>query len=378
MHDVYSFIEFQALTNTSNLELGLDDSPISDDDVAEVAKQLWDEFMLSDNDEEDDDDDNSIIAFKEHMSLLSQSNHGFRCVFIHDPSGKCTGCIWQTATMRDNFETFGGFLAVDAMKRGTNDLIWPYMEITICNELNMICLGCEGVVTAERLEAYKAMVCFVLDSNFSSRSHKEIHVVAADGAVNQNIVRDVFKFPNAHFIADQWHIFDSVLPKRFGETHFDSVKSLLRNMCNAKSEDEHTTAFESAITMLQNNVHSSKPLDEMCKFRNDKECHAHCITSSKRGTKGRHGSSLDESNHSSALVFLNDGERLANHYSQKPVMLVKDLFRRQAQRMNKFNQELCNQQLKLDVEHSRFDDSTPQLLRDEIDCLCFFLMKNLK
>ena len=116
-------------------------------------------------------------------------------------------------------------------------------------------------------------------------------------------------------------------------------------MCNAKSEDKQTTAFESAMTMLQKNAYSSKPLDELCQFRNDKECYAHHIMSSKRGTKGRHGSSLDESNHSSALVFLNDGERLANHYSQKPVMLVKDLFRRQAQRMNKFNQELHNKSL---------------------------------
>ena len=152
--------------------------------------------------------------------------------------------------MRDNFERFGRFVDIDAMKRGTTDLICPYMAITMCNELNLICLGCEGIVMVERSEASKAMVFFVLDSNLSSRSHKEMHVVAADGAVNQNVVRDVFKLPNAHFIADQWHLFDSVLPKKNREMHFDSVKSLLRNMYNAKSEDEHTTAFESAMTML--------------------------------------------------------------------------------------------------------------------------------
>ena len=114
-------------------------------------------------------------------------------------------------------------------------LFWPHVAITMCNELNMACVGCEGIVIAERGEACKALLNFVLDTNFSSRSHQQIYVLAADGAVNQKIVRDTFLLPNAHFMADQWHLFDSVLPKRFGDVHFNSIKFFLRNMCNAKS-----------------------------------------------------------------------------------------------------------------------------------------------
>ena len=52
--------------------------------------------------------------------------------------------------MRDNFERFGGFVAVDAMKRGINNLDWPYMALTMYNELPMICVGCEGIIISER------------------------------------------------------------------------------------------------------------------------------------------------------------------------------------------------------------------------------------
>ena len=48
-------------------------------------------------------------------------------------------------------------------------------------------------------------------------------MLAADGAVNQKIVREKFHLPNAHFMVDQWHLFDSVLPKRFGDVHFNSI-----------------------------------------------------------------------------------------------------------------------------------------------------------
>ena len=40
-----------------------------------------------------------------------------------DNNGRYTGCIWQTSTMKDNFDRFGGFLSIDAMKRGINKLL---------------------------------------------------------------------------------------------------------------------------------------------------------------------------------------------------------------------------------------------------------------
>ena len=73
--------------------------------------------------------------------------------------------------MRDNFERFGRFAAFDSMKGELNCLLWPHVAITLCNELEMICIGCEVIVISERKEACKALVNFVCDENHSSHSH---------------------------------------------------------------------------------------------------------------------------------------------------------------------------------------------------------------
>lgn len=90
LSNIDSFNEFQSLCNASNLELGLDNTPMSDDDIAIIAKEKQTEIIDNDNNDEHED---SIVIFKEQGALLVDSSRGFRCVFLHDSSGKCTGCI---------------------------------------------------------------------------------------------------------------------------------------------------------------------------------------------------------------------------------------------------------------------------------------------
>ena len=85
--------------------------------------------------------------------------------------------------MRDNFERFGGFFSTDAMLRPINEMEWPYMSISMYNELNSVCVACEGIFCGERVEAYKAMVDFILDNN-KKRTRNDINVVAADGVLD--------------------------------------------------------------------------------------------------------------------------------------------------------------------------------------------------
>ena len=63
----------------------------------------------------------------------------------------------------------------------------------------------------------------------------------------------------------------------------------------------------------------------------------------KRGTRGKHGSSISERNHSSILVYLNDGVESGNLYCEKPQTLVKDLFQRQDKHVIKWNQQIYNE-----------------------------------
>ena len=78
-------------------------------------------------------------------------------------------------------------------------------------------------------------------------------------------------------------------------------------------------------------------------FESDKNPYASYILRTKKGTRGKHGSSISEINHSSILVHLNEGMKHGNHYSEKPHTLVKDLFVRQEKHIIRWNQQIYNE-----------------------------------
>ena len=135
----------------------------------------------------DDNGTDTIITFQEYMLSLERQNDGFVVSFLRSNQGRITGCIWQTVIMCDNFERFGGFISMDAMKRNLTNLDWSYMSISKYNDLNSVCLACEGIVCGERIEAYNAMVQFVINHN-NKRKRDHINVVSADGILNQEKV----------------------------------------------------------------------------------------------------------------------------------------------------------------------------------------------
>ncbi len=80
------------------------------------------------------------------------------------------------------------------------------------NELERVCIGCEAILTSERSELHKAIINFTLDYS-PLRTRDQIYVVVADGATNQLTLVDTLYLPNIKYMADQWHLFDNILPK---------------------------------------------------------------------------------------------------------------------------------------------------------------------
>ena len=215
-----------------------------------------------------------------------------------------------------------------AMMRPINDMKWPYVSISMFNELNSVCVACEGIICGERVEAYNAMVQFVLD-NTNKRSRHDIHVVAADGILNQEKVTNTFGLPNAVYMADVYHLLDSVLPKQFGSECYNLIQSNVKQMIFAKTKERFDEHYKQAMDLLENRE-KRQMKHETClrEFESMKETYATYILCKKKGTRGKHGSSISESNHSSILVHLNDGIKNGNLYCEKPQTLVKDLFQR--------------------------------------------------
>ena len=127
--------------------------------IAELGRDIWDELL------NDSESKHWFFTFSEYIEALRDSNVGFDYQLLEDTNGRCTSCIWQISTMKDNFDRFGGFLSIDAMKRGINKLLWPYMSITMYNEINGVCVACDAIICSEREESYNAMIQSVLKNS---------------------------------------------------------------------------------------------------------------------------------------------------------------------------------------------------------------------
>ena len=77
MKSFESYNGFEALCDTSNLDIGLDKTPLSDNNIATIAKELWQEIISKEPNEY------SIVTFKEHIKLLKDSNVGFYYEIFH-------------------------------------------------------------------------------------------------------------------------------------------------------------------------------------------------------------------------------------------------------------------------------------------------------
>ena len=65
------------------------------------------------------------------------------------------------------------------MKRGINKLLWPYLAVTLLNDLNKVCVACESIMMAERDQAHIAVMDFVIKSA-PKRTRENVYVIAGD------------------------------------------------------------------------------------------------------------------------------------------------------------------------------------------------------
>ena len=75
-------------------------------------------------------------------------------------------------------------------------------------------------------ESFIAMMNFMI-SNSPKRKRENVYAVAANGFVTQDTVSEKFQMPNAIYMDDQWHLFDSILPKRFRGLVFQNNEGFL-------------------------------------------------------------------------------------------------------------------------------------------------------
>ena len=96
--------------------------------------------------------------------------------------------------------------------------------------------------------------------------------------------------------------------------------------------------------MLQRMSRRDLELEKLFKIcAQEKETYAQFRLDKIKGTRGLHGSSMSEKNHSSTLCFLNDGHTKNNKYCEQSITLVKDLFTHQQHHVVIMNKLLFEQ-----------------------------------
>ena len=88
MSECDNFQDFVNMFNTSKLPTGIDNTPLTDDNIVQMGKELWLEIM------NDDNDTDTIVTFQEYMLSLESQNEGFAVSFLRSNQGRITGCIW--------------------------------------------------------------------------------------------------------------------------------------------------------------------------------------------------------------------------------------------------------------------------------------------
>ena len=218
------------------------------------------------------------------------------------------------------------------------------------------------------------MIDFVIE-NKTKRNRSDIDVVASDGILDEEKVINCLQLPNAIFMADVYHLLDSVLPKKFGLDCYNLLQSNIKQMIYSNTKQGFEDNFKKGMELLQKRDHQNVKCESLLQeFESQKESYAAYILSKKKGTRGKHGSSILEMNHSSILAHLNDGLKNGNHYSEKLHTLVKDLFIRQENHIVKWNQLIYNENNDLLVLRSSINkDSDPHLYHaSEVLCLRSF------
>ena len=173
------------------------------------AQSLWLEVGGTTNKDE------GLFSFIEYPNLIRSKAKGFTYKiaeftsnsYISGNGKKLLGVIWQTATMRRNFELFGDLIGLDIMKQGINTLLWPYFSVAMYDKMSKICIACEGVLCGEREDMFK-FACDFLGAASPKWPLSEVKVVAEDGFFDQDLVRKL-GFTNAFYVTDQWHLLDS-------------------------------------------------------------------------------------------------------------------------------------------------------------------------
>jgi hypothetical protein len=97
---------------------------------------------------------NDAAVIEAYLQKLHDADPSFTFRIARASDGSACGYVWQTATMRADWEDSGNAIFLDAMKRQLNTIHWPYIGPCILDGYRRVAVVCESICVAEKIMAY--------------------------------------------------------------------------------------------------------------------------------------------------------------------------------------------------------------------------------
>ena len=134
------------------------------------------------------------------------------------------------------------------------------------------------------------------------------------------------------------------------------LKGHLTGMVKAASEEDFNANLQGARELIMNqpqvNGQLEEDLEELASLKNTYASYCHAQVP---GNRGHHGNAISESNHSAVLSHLNDGDKNGNNFCEHPIVLIRELLKRQQKNMTQTNQLLFGHTTKMNTEKARLE-----------------------
>ena len=281
----------------------------------------------------EDVDELETFKLERMLKTIAEKDKTFLYKMGVNENDKFTGCCWQTGVMRGNYELYGHYLSLDAMRRELNTHHWCYVAGTVRNDMNesQVCIECLAI--GERKDTYRFMLNSLIEFS-PGLNPTDVFVVTSDAFLDQGFINEFY--PTANFLIDRYHLIEAI-KKEVTLTRWNKYQPLIYEMINAKSSATFDVALES-IQLLHAGDNTLTSYFEG--KSNDRSTFVQYEREKFFGNMGLLGSTMSEQNNSSVLAFIED---LTS--SRCVVELVTSLLRRQNMKELKTNARLQNQVL---------------------------------
>jgi hypothetical protein len=297
----------------STADLDIEESPEFFTESLRQFQELLQEAML---------DRNDIQQITTYLNSLAACDPTFTYRIGTSADGSITGFVWQTGTMRRDYELFGDVLFVDCLGRPLNDKGWPINTIAMLDGEKKVCLPCEGFTIQESIDGYAWMIQS-LASMAPKRSLSEVRLLWGDGILaGESILSKLGIQDTCKVALDHHHLLSEDIgawPKEFGLQTWALLKEDLTTMVKSPDLTNYSQALDRVRSAVSGSAKFSSYVEDH--IHNKRHLFANHLLKTYVGNLHLQGNAPAEANHSS--IVSRNGSLVVS-----PVELVRDLIKR--------------------------------------------------